>query len=52
VGLAAHLGCLEGYDVEDDAVGGKEHVQAALEVVFGELVGEAANVEAADWGQY
>lgn len=48
VGLAAHLGGLEGDDVEDDAVGGEEHVEVSLEVGLGELVGEVADVEAGE----
>ena len=45
MGLAAHLGRLEGDDVEDGAVDGKEHVEGAFEVVLGELVGEVGDVE-------
>jgi hypothetical protein len=43
--LAPHLPRLKGYDVEDDAVGGEEHVEVALEVLLRELVGEVAYVE-------
>lgn len=45
--LAAHLHGLEGHDIEDDAIGRKEHVQVALEVFFGQLVGQVAKVQAA-----
>lgn len=44
--LPAHLGRLECDDVEDHAVGREQHVQAALEVVFGELVGQVVHVDA------
>jgi hypothetical protein len=43
--LAPHLSRLESYDVENDAIGGKQHVEVALEVLLWELVGEIAYVE-------
>jgi len=45
VRLAAHLRGLEGDDVEEDAIGGEQHIQAALEVLLGQLVGQIADIE-------
>jgi hypothetical protein len=47
MGLAPHLGSLEGDDIEDDAIGREQHVQVPLEVFLGELVGEVAQVQSA-----
>ena len=43
--LAPHFHCLKGYYVQNDAICGKQHVQAALQVLLGELVGQVPNIE-------
>lgn len=42
--LAAHLGSLERDNIENHAIGGKKHVEIALEVVFGQFVGEVPDI--------
>jgi len=42
--LTAHLHSLERNNVENDAIGGEEHVQVALEIFLLQRVGKVAYV--------